>query len=431
MGACGRIGGADAVGLGPIIGDAVPAGPGERGPGGEGAVTVVGKARAGLVRVDRSLGSQGRHIPDHEKVHRIPWKGPDGFDDAGITVHLAARGDCHAQRGNGRSGGSPGRGQDGGAAHRIGGRTVEHPVLVAVQVVAHRIGALVGVDLEVVVPGAGGAGTGDEIVAHDVMGEDPARVGRGIGGLVVVDDVVDVLGVGLGQGLAVVRIDPEVAVEGIGADLHMGAELLADGVGNDAVLNREVGDAHRVHAVELPVLERTVVQDDVVPRPHVDGALARVRVLVALPEADIADDDVALPAQGNLGRHQADPTARGRLPLDGEVAADRHRRGQNDVTAHVEHDNAAARTHRVPEGPRSRVIEVGDMVDGPTAATGRGRPEPISSREGRHLRIGQRRLECGDQPGQGQKQCFKGTFQGSNSLRLNVRGTGTCKSPLS
>ena len=226
------------------------------------------------------------------------------------------------------------------------------------------------------------------------MGKDSARVGRGIGRLKVVDDVVNVLGVGFGQGLTVVRADPEIAVEGVGADLDVRAELLADRISNDAVLHSEIGRAHGVHAVKLPVFKRAVVQDDVVPRPHVQGAFARVRILVTLAKTDVADDDVAFSAQRYFSCHKADTPTRGRLALNGKVAAHRNRGKQDDISTDVEHDDAVARADGVAKRSRARIVQVGDVVDRPAPASSGHGPESKGSRECRDLRFSRRGLEC-------------------------------------
>ncbi len=382
-----RVGGTDAVGRRPIVGDAVPAGVGEGRSGRQGPVAVVSQARVGLVRVDRSRESQRGHVPDHEVIDGVPGKGAAGFHHAGVEAHLATGSGGRAQRRDRRGRGRPGRAKHGdAAANGIVGRPIEDAVLVAIHIIAGGIDALVGVELEIGVARAGGAGPGDEIVAHDVVGKDAPRVGHRIGRLEVVDDVVDVLGVGFGQRLAVVGVDPEVAVEGIGPDLHMGAELLSDGIGDDTVLHREIGYAHSVHAVKLPVLERAMVQDDITPVAHVDGALAGIRILVALSETDIADDDIAFPAKRYFGRHKTNAAPGGCLALDGKVAAHRNRRQEDDVSSHVEHDDTVARADGIPKGPRSRIIQIGDMVDRPAPAAGGRGPKPERSGESHDLR---------------------------------------------
>lgn len=341
-------------------------------------------------------------------VDRVAGKGATGFGHARVDAHLAIGRRGRAKCGDRRGGGRP-RGAEHGdaAANRIVGRSVENTVLVAVHIIARRVNALVAVKLEVGVTGIGGAGTGDEIVSHDVVGKDPARVSYRIGRLKVVNNIVDVLGVGFGQGLAVVRADPEVAVEGVRADLHMGAELLADGVGDDAILHGEIGRAHGVDAVELPVFKRAMVQDDIAPIPHVQRAFAGVRVLVALAEADIADDDVALVAQRHFGGHHADASPGGCLALDREVAAHRNRGQEDDVSAHVENDDAVARAHRVPEGPRARIVQVGHMVNRPAPTAGGRGSESEGSREGRDLCPRRRGWEGKEQSKQGERQNFK------------------------
>jgi hypothetical protein len=70
------------------------------------------------------------------------------------------------------------------------------------------------------------------------MGEIPGGVGDRVTGLKVIDDVVDINRVGLGQRLAVVRVGPEVIDVGGVAALDVRTELLVDRVGKVRLLIR-------------------------------------------------------------------------------------------------------------------------------------------------------------------------------------------------
>ena len=65
------------------------------------------------------------------------------------------------------------------------------------------------------------------------MAKDTACVCDGVGGLVIVHDVVYVLGVGFGERLTVMRAHPEIAVVGRLVAFDVCSELLTDGEGYD------------------------------------------------------------------------------------------------------------------------------------------------------------------------------------------------------
>ncbi len=178
-------------------------------------------------------------------------------------------------------------------------------------------------------------------------------------------------------------VDPEISVEGAGADFHMRAELLADGIGDDAILHGEIDRADGVHTVPLPVFKRAMIQDNIAPIPHIEGAFAGIGILVALAKTNIADDDIGFSAQRRFARHEADAPARGRLALNREVTAQRNRRFEDDVAADIEDHYAVSSADRVAERSRARIIQVGDVVDRPAAATrGRG-AKPLRPGKGR------------------------------------------------
>lgn len=97
----------------------------------------------------------------------------------------------------------------------------------------------------------------------------------------------------------------------------MRAELLADGEGEDGVGEGDVDGADGVEGVPLPVGEGAVVEDYVRGFAEVDGAFSGVWVEGALPDAEVADDDVGFAAGGEFAALQADAGAGGGLAVDG------------------------------------------------------------------------------------------------------------------
>src|ERR1022692_2456693 len=120
----------------------------------------------------------------------------------------------------------------------------------------------------------------------------PGGVRRGIPGLEIIDHVVDIDRAGLGQRLAIVRIDPEIAdVRSIGP-LDVRTELLIDGIGNDTVLNREGVGANGIDVVPLAELHGGVIENHVAAVTDIDTT--RTAAAAALPGAQMPTDDVVL-----------------------------------------------------------------------------------------------------------------------------------------
>ena len=176
-------------------------------------------------------------------------------------------------------------GDHGAVRHRAafvgaGRAAAQRAVVVAVAQIADAVNALVGVNLEKIIAGAGGGRAGDEIIVDDVVAKDAAGIAAGVTGLIIIDDVVDKNRVGLGERLAVVRVDPKVVDVRSVAAFDVRAELLVDRVGDDAVLHREVGGVDGVNAVPLAELHGDVIENHVAGRAgatggaDVDAALA-------------------------------------------------------------------------------------------------------------------------------------------------------------
>lgn len=127
-----------------------------------------------------------------------------------------------------------------------------------------RVDALACVHLKVVVADAGGARPGNEIVVDDIMAKTTAGVGNSVGGLIVVDYIVDILRICFSEGLTVVPAHPEISIVGGLGTLNVCTELLANWEGYDGVGNGDVGDFNAVDGIPLPKCNRTVVQNDTV-----------------------------------------------------------------------------------------------------------------------------------------------------------------------
>ncbi len=85
------------------------------------------------------------------------------------------------------------------------------------------------------------------------MVENAASIGDCIGGLVVVDYVVDVLRVCFGEWLSIMSAYPEVAIIRSLITLDMSAELLADREGDDGVRDSDVGYTDTIDGVPLSI----------------------------------------------------------------------------------------------------------------------------------------------------------------------------------
>jgi len=176
----------------------------------------------------------------------------------------------------------------------------------------------------------------------------PGGVAGGIAAHKVVNDIIDINRVGLGQRLAIVGVGPDVAdPRGVGA-FHMGAKLLFDRIGNNRILHREGVRVNGINAVPLTELDGDVVEDHVVAgRAEVDGA--GTGAAATLTEAHMPADNVIFPGKGNLVVHHPNASARRSLPGDGEVVRAGHRAAEGNITAHVKNNDAIWLAHRVPE----------------------------------------------------------------------------------
>ena len=164
---------------------------------------------------------------------------------------------------------------------------------------------------------------GNEVIVDDVVPVRTAGIPGTIGVLVVVGHVVDVLGVGLGQGQATMGIGPKVGVPGEeAASLSVRPELLVGWVRVDGILHRDIGRPHRVDIVVLSELDRDVIEDHVAAIEQVDPALPPIGIDEALAEAHVAHDYVRRSVKRNLEPLETNAVARRRLTCDGQVALD-------------------------------------------------------------------------------------------------------------
>ena len=417
--------GVPAYGGFPVIGNTVvvriqrPSAPGD------GAETPVAEAGLRFRSVEGTIRAAGPgagpggsaaerpRLADHQRVHRIPRQGTG-------QGNRAPKGRGRIHRGIGGGDSRPRRSKDGPAAlvsgQRLGAAAVQSSVQAGVVQVTGEIHALVVVDL---VPGkiAAAGRAGDKIIVHDVMAEIGAGVG-GVPGVAIVERVVDEDRVDLGQWIPVVRIGEQVVEPGPLSVGRLGvcAELLANGVGVDGILDRNAVDGMGrpiagggVHIVPTGELDRHMVQNDIVRLVEIQAIVGAGSTRTGA-EPDMPDDNVALAAKGDFPPLDADASARRGLSGDGDVALNCDFGTQGNITAHVEDHDTVARAHRVAKGPGTRIIQVGDMVGRPTpAARGHG-TEPHRPRESRHLRLRQVWFKGKKQSNQGKSQGFKGMF---------------------
>ena len=199
----------------------------------------------------------------------------------------------------------------------------------------------------------------------------------------------------------------------------MAAELLISRIGDDAALKGDVGDDVRAVADAV----------NVVPRRKLKGAMIQNRVLrliqaqrivpgagrvAARADADVAHDDVGLAGEGDFPALETDAAAGSRLAGDGEIAFGRDGGIERDVAAHIEHDGAPARTHRVTKGTGAAVCQSGDVINRAVTSAGRNRTKP--QRAGKRNRL-RRRLEAGnDDDNQRRAQHQRGIKQTDNGI---------------
>jgi len=115
------------------------------------------------------------------------------------------------------------------------------------------------------------------------MAKHTSGIGDSIGSLVVVHYVVDVLRVGLGERLAVVPADPEIAVVGGLVAFDVCTELLADGEGDDGVGNRDVGNTDAIDGIPLPICNGAMVQNNAVLSQYLLVQRIHITYFVAPP----------------------------------------------------------------------------------------------------------------------------------------------------
>ena len=216
-----------------------------------------------------------------------------------------------------------------------------------------------------------------------------AGVAGRVGRLIIINDIVDEDRVRLAQRLAVVGIDPEVAIPGEIIALDVRAKLLVDGIGDDGILHRDGRGVDGINAVPLPKFNRDVVENHVVGRAagraDVDGAGAGGAA--ALPEAKKAADDVVLSVERNLVVHHADAAARCRLPGDGQAAAGDHGGIEIDIAAHVKNDGAVPLAHGVAKRTRPAVGQRGDVIHRAAATAGGELAVTLRAGKGQLLRL--------------------------------------------
>lgn len=138
--------------------------------------------------------------------------------------------------------------------------------------------------------------------------------------------------------------------------------------------------------------------DDDVMRVHGSEAVPAVgtvdgHILVAQSEADEADDVVGTGLHGIVG--DADAVAGSRLSGDGGVLGNLEGRFEVDGAGDVEEDGPGSGLRQRPAQRALRsgiVAEVGDVIDGATAAAGRVSAKAFGAREGERLfDVGRRR----------------------------------------
>ncbi len=271
------------------------------------------------------------------------------------------------------------------------GGAAEGAILVAVEQVAGGINLLVAVHLEKVIAWAAGGGAGDEVIVEDVLGEDAAGIGDGVAALVIIDNIIDEDRVNLGERVAVVPAGKNIVApgEGVVHRLGVGVELLADGIGEDGILDGDLVGADVAVGIEIIVrseFERDVVEDHVGAVAAVDGVLGGTGD-GAGTDAEEADDFVGAGAEGNFVAHEADAFAGGGLAGDGEVVGAGDGAVENDVAADIEDDGAVALADGIAEGAGAGIAEAGDVIDGAAASAGGEGAETFCAGEGGGLGV--------------------------------------------
>ena len=352
-------------GILPDVRDAVAVGFHQRRASLDGAKTAV--AQPGIGRAGNYIAgrAEGHHLADDQ---RVQWIGREGAR-VGNVDPVGVRG---GHRGNGVGDRRPGRSRNRVAGG--GGRnTVQSAVAAAVQQIADGIHRLAAVELEEIILRGGAGRTGDKVIIDDVVAEIAGGVRRGVAGGVIIDHVIDINGAGLGEGLAVVRIDPEIAHKTRIGPLNMRAELLVDRIGNDAVLHGEIAGAHGIEAIPLAELDRRMIKNHVVGLAAVGADInaTGTGAAAALAHAQAATDDIVLIVERQFIAHQSNPAAGRRLAGDGQIAGGGDRRAQIDVPAHVKNHNPVASADGRAESARTAIIgQRGHMIHRAPAPTG-------------------------------------------------------------
>lgn len=165
-------------------------------------------------------------------------------------------------------------------------------------------------------------------------------------------------------------VGEQVVVPRVRSGLGVCAELLADRISDDRILDRDVLRTHAVDVIPLSELDRYVFEDQVAGVEQVKTAFPAIRVEITLSEADVPHNIVRRAAEGDFAAHDTDADTWRSLSVDGQVAGHTYRRGKIDVSADAEIDNAAALAHCVSERAGAGIREGSDVVDRAIAAAG-------------------------------------------------------------
>lgn len=216
------------------------------------------------------------------------------------------------------------------------------------------IHGLIAIELKEAIIGTGGGGARNKKVIYNIMFKLARSIGTGIARLIIIHDVIDENGVHLGHRISVMTarknvIPPaDIIVNG----LAMGVKLLADRIGQNAILQRYLIRARRtagcINSIVRCKLKGNMVEDHVRAVPHV-YAIFRGTCQAARTNAQMPDDFIRFFTERNFVTNNGNTAARCGLTRDGEIIRARYRAAERDGAAHAEKHDAIGRANRVAE----------------------------------------------------------------------------------
>ena len=233
----------------------------------------------------------------------------------------------------------------------------------------------------------------DKEVRLDVGIRLPLRIATHVVGsiLPVVDDVVGILVHALHLKVTSGIVDHQDAVERNVLGLHQSAcRVSHQSLPHDAVHQRDVLRRRTlVIPVDTEVLvlspcKRTMVEYHVAPVGHASTVLV-LGAYGSHPEAHVADDDIVGTRERHAVAIDGDALSRSRLSGHIEVVLEHDAAVDANDACHIKHHDAVGLAHGIAQRTRSRIVQVGHMINLARASTCGKTPPALRLGEGQLL----------------------------------------------